>query len=131
MFFFKLITRFWWGENNFEGYTQSSVCNRRIVNVKTFVIYAIVVLMYSGTDCLKKKKKILGYFVCINECMPIGILLPCLWHFIVHSDKKKACEHGKKMKLSMNDVEVMRTNNNLRNDYNCHLSFVVHLYPQQ
>lgn len=131
MFFFKLITRFWWGENNFEGYTQSNVCNRRIVNVKTFVIYAIVVLMYSGTDCLKKKKKDFR-LLCLYQWVYAH------WYFVTMSValycsqwQKKACEHGKKMKLSMNDVEVMRTNNNLRNDYNCHLSFVVHLYPQQ
>lgn len=84
---------------------------------KSFVIYAIVVLMYSGTDCftLKKKRK-KGYVVCINECTPIGILLPCLckcmWHFIVHNDKKSMWTS--KMKLSMNDFKVMRTNMNFK-----------------
>lgn len=105
-------------------YTQSSVCNRCIVNVKTFVIYATVVLMYSGTDCLRKKKDF--RLLMSTMCTPIGMLLPRLWQFIVHSGKKK-----KHVNMKMSNVEVMRTNNNLRNNYNCHLSFVIHLYPQQ
>lgn len=144
MCFFKLITKLW---GNFEEYRwcTSWLCVLTTIHsIKCMQqMYCecenFCNLCYCGTDVqwywLLEKKDF--RLLCLYQWVyahwyfvTMSVALYCSQYKKKKKEKKKHV-NMKKMKLSMTDIEVMRTNNNWRNDYNCHLSFVVHVYPQQ